>query len=297
VGRRLVWQLIFSVESLLHVDTAVLEDPTKYAGWIGRLRCILTFFSLVDLASTVPFYVDAFLLRHTDIAASQFLRMLHAPTAPPDARRGTLRHRVFRAQKGLLATAGFVGITVWLAVSALYYLAERRNHDMIYCEACADDGWDAARDWTLDDWGLVDCGSNCTGCYNLYQSNPTASYYALLNLFGEFPHMDAHSFAGQIIIGNGFEDVIAARVEENGNNNDDDLTIEEEGGMTEGYEADDGTLRGRLYNLLHARTAPGALALDHFIRQKFKRNALSKLECGLDQEIFPLLPGSFPLYS
>lgn len=64
---------IFTLEYILRLKTCDLEDP-KYKGFWGRLRYIPTFFSMVDLASTLPFYVDAF-LPNTDVAGSAFLRM------------------------------------------------------------------------------------------------------------------------------------------------------------------------------------------------------------------------------
>ena len=67
--------LIFTVEYGLRLWVCDLEDPPKYQGWMGRLSYIPTFFSLVDLASTLPFYIDSFLLRDQDIAASSFVRM------------------------------------------------------------------------------------------------------------------------------------------------------------------------------------------------------------------------------
>ena len=70
----LVTIAVFSVEYILRLYTCDLEDP-KYQGVFGRLRYIPTFFSLVDLASTIPFYVDAFVFRDTDLAGSAFLRM------------------------------------------------------------------------------------------------------------------------------------------------------------------------------------------------------------------------------
>ena len=65
---------VFSVEYILRLYTCDLED-SKYQGLLGRLRYIPTFFSMVDLVSTVPFYIDAFVLRDTDVAGSAFLRM------------------------------------------------------------------------------------------------------------------------------------------------------------------------------------------------------------------------------
>ena len=66
--------LVFSVEYGLRLWVCDLESP-NYQGIVGRLYYIPTFFSLVDLASTLPFYIDSFLLRDQDIAASSFVRM------------------------------------------------------------------------------------------------------------------------------------------------------------------------------------------------------------------------------
>lgn len=64
---------IFSVEYILRLYTCDLEDP-KYKGISGRFRYFFSFFSIVDLASTLPFFVDAFLV-DKDVAGSAFLRM------------------------------------------------------------------------------------------------------------------------------------------------------------------------------------------------------------------------------
>jgi voltage-gated potassium channel len=288
---------VFTVEYLLRLCTADLED-TRYQGWTGRLRFIPTFFSMIDLASTVPFYIDSFILTHSDIEASSFLRMFRLLRMMRVEGRYdtalTMIDDVYRQQKAVLGTALFVGVTTWMTVSALYYTAERRNLDMIYCGA-APDYCNAdtinVQDCIIDEWGITNCtAAGCPGtvenpepCYNLFNSIPMASYYALLNLFGEFPVATQHSSAGQIvgtltavvavavfalpagIIGNGFEDVIAARKAANGNANRAAGPIVEEGGMTLGFVANDRTRRGRVYNFLHGLTVPGAVSFDYFI--------------------------------
>jgi hypothetical protein len=64
---------IFSVDYVCRLWTADLED-SKFEGGLGRLRYLPTFYSIVDLASTVPFYVDAFILTKSDLVASQVSR-------------------------------------------------------------------------------------------------------------------------------------------------------------------------------------------------------------------------------
>lgn len=326
----MVTVLIFTVEYSCRLYTADLEDCHRFKGFAGRLRYIPTFFSMVDLASTVPFYIDSFILTHTDLEASSFLRMFRLLRMMRVQGRYdtalTMVDDVFRRQRAILGTALFVGVTVWLTVAALYYTAERRNLLMIYCGAapdyCGDSDDIDVSQCVIDLWGITNCtAAGCPAtdeypepCYNLYNSIPMASYYALLNLLGEFPLMTQHGPAGQIvgtltavvavaffalpagIIGNGFEDVIADRRakqqrdmiaggdagaggdnadgDSNGNHNHNGAIVEE-GGVTHGFVADSTTGRGWWYNFLHAQTLPGAVAFDHFINILVVSTALS----------------------
>ena len=74
---------VFSVDYLLRLWTADIESP-KYAGFFGRLLYIPTFYSVIDLASTLPFYVDM-LTPAQAIASTQFLRMFRQVSPPPAA--------------------------------------------------------------------------------------------------------------------------------------------------------------------------------------------------------------------
>jgi hypothetical protein len=285
--------LIFTMEYICRLSVADLEDP-KYKGWTGRLMYLPTFFSVVDLASTVPFYIDAFVLRDTDLAASAFLRMFRLLRMMRVEGRYdtalTMVDDVYRAQRGILGTALFVGVTTWMTVSSLYYLVERKSLEMIYCGA-APDSCGADIDTSLciiDSWGTTDCtNAGCPPsadhpepCYNLYQSIPMASYYALLNLFGEFPLIAQHSIGGMIvgtltavvavaffalpagIIGNGFETEIEKR---RTTTTMQEEPIVERGGRTQGHLASLETTRGRLYNFLHAQAVPGSKGFEYFI--------------------------------
>lgn len=61
---------IFTVDYFLRLWVADLENP-KYQGFIGRIMYLPTFYSVVDLASTLPFFVDSFILTGSDLFASQ----------------------------------------------------------------------------------------------------------------------------------------------------------------------------------------------------------------------------------
>ena len=203
---------VFTIEYILRFYTADLEN-LRYKGIYGRYLWVFTFFSLVDLASTLPFYVDQFLLPNSTLLATSFLRMFRLFRMARGLGRYdsaiSLLGAVYKSQKEIIGTALFVGFTTWMTVSSMYYLAERRNKDMIYCGAAPDycpDDVDTSL-CEIDSWGVTDCGkADCPAteefpepCYNVYNSIPMASYYALLNLFGEFPFIDQHSTNGQIV--------------------------------------------------------------------------------------------------
>jgi hypothetical protein len=280
----LITVAVFTVEYLLRMYVADLESE-RYQGWYGRLRWIPTFFPMVDICSTLPFYLDAFFFRHMDIAASSFLRMFRLLRMMRASGRYetalSMVDDVVASQFGILGSALFVGFTTWMTISSLYYLAERRNTDMIYCPDCDD-----TTSCYIDEWGSVHCPEDCLGCYNMFESIPTASYYALLNLFGEFPLITQHSAVGKVvgcmtavvavavfalpvgIIGNGIETVLQRRRGEA-------KPIREEGGLTVGYVANINTVLGRLYNLMHARTQPGARLLEYLINGLIIATAVS----------------------
>jgi hypothetical protein len=270
--------LVFTVEYLLRIWTSPLE------GYSNPIAFILTdFFSWVDLASTLPFYLNAFVFED-DIGSTQFLRMfrlfrmMRVEGGKYDS-AFSMCGDVYRAQKSILGTAAFVGLTTWISVSSLYYVVERRNPDMIYCgqapkDFCETDPEDMDISLcVIDHWGMVDCSAaGCQGtedvpepCYNLYQSIPMSSYYTLLNLFGEFPLFDQHSVGGQIvgtltslvavfifalpvgIIGNGFESEIDKR-----RKNTDDSPIVERSITTSSYLATGDDFASSLYNFFFA---------------------------------------------
>jgi Ion transport protein len=131
----LVTVLVFSVEYLARFTFVLdLEDPVRYAGFLGRLRYITTFYSLVDLVSTVPFYIDAFLIPNSDIQASTFFRMfrLLRMMKGVEGRQGrfnsaiTLLDDVILQQLPILGTALFVGVTIWIVIGR--YCMRKTTH-------------------------------------------------------------------------------------------------------------------------------------------------------------------------
>ena len=297
---------VFTLDYIFRFYTADMIDA-KYSGFKGRVRFVFSFFSMVDLASTVPFYVDAFLLPNTDLAASNFLRMFRLlrmmrVEGRYDLALGLLDDVIYE-QRGILATALFVGATIWGVMSSFFYLAERNNPDMIYCGAAPPSCFESQDiiDTSLcvtNDWGFVDCSAagcdNVDGkesCWNVYRSIADASFWTLMELFGEFPLVDQHSAFGKVlgtftavfacaifalpagIFGSGFEDQISKRREAESSQ---EMTgfqngmegIEENAG--DDWEmidivGDESTFRGRIFNFFHLQSSGNSKLFDIFI--------------------------------
>jgi len=208
---------------------------------------------------------------------------------------------VFYAQKSVLGTALFVGITVWGVLSSFFYIAERKNPDMIYCGAApdCDDDIDTSL-CKIDDWGFVDCSpAGCASptdeggeaCWNLYRSIVDASFWTLMNLFGEFALVDQHSVFGMVlgtftavfavavfalpvgVISSGFEDQIARQREQReaseaaagpiDASKADDSADEALGSAA--FVADGSTFRGAMYNFFEDQRAPNATYFEIFL--------------------------------
>jgi len=285
---------VFTVDYLLRLATADLLDP-KFAGIVGRLRFLISFFSLVDLASTVPFYVDAFLLPDTDLAASTFLRMFRLLRMLKGEGRCAVAmgviDAVLAAQRGMLCTALFILITVWGVLSSFFYIVERGNPGMIYCgktPGCEDIDTSLC---TMDEWGFVDCAAaGCPSpdgaemCPNLFRSIPLASFWTLNALFGEYVLVDQYSPVGMLlgtftavfavavfalpvgVISSGFEDEIskqrlrqeAALASTRAPAVKSTWDRDYEDGARNVYVADRATFRGALHNFLHNQDTPAA---------------------------------------
>ena len=251
----------FTLEYVLRFSTAHYLDPVRYGTFGRRLwYYVPTFHSLIDLLSIVPFYIDAFLLPNVDLLNAtnttstisiiyllrmlRLLRMMRIDNTSTKVPTGTNTHTtsnhqnyhqryntalsliddVIQQQADILLTTSFVGITIWIILTAGYYLTERGNLNMIYCPVCyhrptmGDDYGSSNNNWTIttdtfdpvvdcrmDEWGSVDCTNvsnstnDCHNCYHRFESIPMASYYTLLNLMGEYPLIQSHSVGGKVI--------------------------------------------------------------------------------------------------
>jgi len=133
----------------------------------------------VDLLSFMPFYLD-FVTPADDIPATQFIRFLRC------VRMLRVEGRlldafdtfddIFASKSPLFLSTGFVGLSVWFICSSLYYITERDNPEMVYCPT-----------------------DDMTDCYNRFESIPSAMYFCLINLFGEFPLIEEHSTGGKMV--------------------------------------------------------------------------------------------------
>jgi len=163
--------LIFSVEYALRLWSCVEDDDAP-----SRCTFMCSFYSIVDLLSILPFFIDMALVNY-DLPAAQFLRimrlfrMMRVEGRYIDA--FTVFDDIFQDNTGLLRTSGFVGATTWIILSSLYYLVEKDNPAMRLDPADPDS--------------------------NRFRSILSSSYFTLVNLFGEYPLSSSHSPLGKVI--------------------------------------------------------------------------------------------------
>ncbi|CAK9061062.1 unnamed protein product [Durusdinium trenchii] len=165
----------------------LLRFSTRGGTCFSRLKWVFTnFFSIVDLISILPFYVDLAIPGRQSYLATQWVRVARLlrllPPLPYDV--------IWKKSSKLLLASGFAGFTVWVICAALYYWFETGNPDMIYCPD---------EEFKKND-----------ACWNRFHSIPAAMYYSVLNFFGEFPLADQHSLGGRFV--GGFIQVMGAAV-------------------------------------------------------------------------------------
>ncbi len=185
--------IIFTIEYGFRLWSIPSSPNFKDTQKFGRLSWAFTdFFSIVDLVSIVPFYVDLFI--QEDLPAMQFIRLIRLfrvlKAEPRFASAFSFFGVVYEENRHLLATSGLIGGIVWLIIASCYYAAERDNPSMVWEHPQCYNGLNS-----------IDAGDDPSlpPCYNRFRSIPSSAYYTLLNLFGEFPLVDQHSNWGRVI--------------------------------------------------------------------------------------------------
>eukprot|EP01134_Creolimax_fragrantissima_P007328 CFRG7328T1 len=148
--------IIFSFEYMARLYACV-ESSVYPSHWLfGRVKYMVSFYSLVDLLAIVPWYVDLFIAE--DLVGTQFIRILRLfrLLKSPYGEALTTLKDVFSKNGQLLATSGFVAVVVWVFAASIMHVVERDNEDV----------------------------------EDRYASIPKAMFYTLLNMFGEFPVSD-----------------------------------------------------------------------------------------------------------
>jgi hypothetical protein len=177
--------VLFTVEYVLRVYTA--PDPC------GQ---ILDFYSIVDLCSILPSWIDL-LIPGDQFPAVQFLRMTRIFKFLAQSQKGTDATKAFsdswNENKPLLFAASFAGGAVWLVTAALEYLTEKDNPDQLWCYPPPGQ--------PVGDCECDDDGCEGKGCYceNRFKSIPAAMFQVIVNLAGEFPLADNYTMWGRVL--------------------------------------------------------------------------------------------------
>jgi hypothetical protein len=178
---------IFSVEYIFRVWVA---DSYFY---------IFEPIAIVDLLSILPSWIDS-VLPGDQFPALQFLRMLRIFKFIAQSQRGGEAVKAFRKSwddnSSLLLAASLAGGAVWLVTAALQYLTEKDNSDMDWCYPPVGVPATDAINCECDDDGCE--GTGCT-CEPRFSSIPSAMFFVILNLSGEFPLADKQTGAGRVL--------------------------------------------------------------------------------------------------
>jgi hypothetical protein len=248
--------LAFTVEYLLRLWSSaddvehkmIRSSSGKVDEFVSRLSWATSFYSLVDLASILPFYFEMYSLTLTkaackgegvviDLPASQFVRIFRLLRVMRlDGKyleAFTVFDDIYREQKEMIFKCGFVGSAVWVILSGANWWAERQN---------------SAMEGKMDTIGK-------------------ASFYTLCNLFGEFPLVNERTPAGKVIAV--CTSVVSACVfgivcgifgsafSEHANKKREEKDVENADKESEPI-LQDGQLQSMVWNLVHGENALGA---------------------------------------
>jgi len=162
--------IVFSLDFILRAYS-VGVDP-KYAGVKGLWRHLTTFFSLVDIASIVPYWVGVVIsgsFFSGESSASYIiraLRLLRLFRTERYVQAFSVFDDVLWAHSDVLTVTGFSALVFWVFFSAIMYYVERSNPDKEIAM--------------------------------YYRTIPDAMWVTLLNLSGESP-LAMYTPAGQVI--------------------------------------------------------------------------------------------------
>mmetsp|Transcript_48569 Transcript_48569/g.89474 ORF Transcript_48569/g.89474 Transcript_48569/m.89474 type:complete len:1219 (+) Transcript_48569:69-3725(+) len=161
----LITVIFFTIEYVMRLYS-IREDPA-YRDAAGFAEYFFSFFSLVDMASILPYWI--ILITTGDTTSSTFvraLRLLRLFKSERYVQAFTIFDDVLSAQRDVLLVTGFAALVLWVFFSAIMYFCERANADS---EVAA-----------------------------YYKTIPDAMWITLLNLSGECP-LCFYTVAGKFV--------------------------------------------------------------------------------------------------
>lgn len=179
--------LIFSIEYVLRLSVA--ENVCAYA---------MTPLALLDLLAVLPSWIDFFFPGDL-FPAFQFLRVLRILRFVAVSKRGAHASKALKkswdSNLFVLTATSYAGGAVWLVTASLMYSVERDNEEMKWCYPPVGSIPDSTN-CLCDNDGCE--GIECT-CIDRFSSIPSAMFFVILNLSGEFPLAEKHNNWGRVV--------------------------------------------------------------------------------------------------
>lgn len=127
--------IVFTIEVTLRIWNADMLDP-KYKGFWGRVRYCFSFYGLIDLLSTYPFYVSFFFpIPYTALKVLRIARLLRVFRYMHSFR--LLSSAIKSKKSELWVSLQFLGI-VTIILSLILYFVEHNAQPEVY-----ENGWDS----------------------------------------------------------------------------------------------------------------------------------------------------------
>ena len=122
--------IIFTAEYALRFFS--MGDEREYAGFVGRIKYIFSFYSLVDIAAIAPFYVDLAMGPADDLSSMTFLRafrLLRLFKANEYVRCMDRYVRIGSSCMPVFKLTLMIAMITWVFFGVLMFYAERNSRD------------------------------------------------------------------------------------------------------------------------------------------------------------------------